>query len=641
MNTSAPLGALFLVLISMAGIQNIREGLTSNLTKVIVIAIVITFVGSIGWAGFFSQGNANAVAKIGSKEITASDVNFEAASQQFLFNQRFPDQQIEDDVLVEISIESLIRKFGILNFIESEGLYLTDSFIFKELSKDEQFNENGKFSKQNFDAYARSNGFIPQDYLNRIKQDLTLEFWKQSITNSSFISKEEVQEVLLLAEQERDITFIKLPVNNFSQVNDFSEEELQGFYEENINNYVTPKKTRLNYIVLSADDLRGSVDISDSDILSDYQIYIEGFDTTERKSVSHIMINIDSNRTRKEAIKILENTKERLLEGEDFKALVLEISEDEGTKESEGSLGITDGTLLPDEFEEALSGMTEDEVYGPIELNSSVHLIKLTNIETPEPTSIEDMREQIKENLTNESASFNYGELLDNASDLVFTMGSIDAISKELNLKSIDSGLFALNEVNDILNFNSILEIIFDTNLENNNLVELVEISNKTAILFERSEFQDEKVIEFNSIKNLITKDYELKLTKERANDFITQALSDLENGGDFKKVALSKNAVLETYKGLKRDSSLLSAEAISNIFSLPRANSGNAYGSSVAVNGDFLIYRLDAVSTSTAQVDSNSEEGFYDYLNEQRALAEYSELFFAVQENSTVTRSN
>ena len=625
----------------MAGIQNIREGLTSNLTKLIVIAIVITFVGSIGWAGFFSQGNANIVAKIGSKEITASDLNFEAASQQFLFNQRFPDQQIQDDVLVEISIESLIRKFGILNFIENEGLYLTDSFIFKELFKDEQFTENGKFSKQNFDAYARSNGFIPQDYLNRIKQDLTLEFWKQSISNSSFVSKEEVQELLLLAEQERDITFIKLPFNNFSQVKDVSEEELQEFYEENINNYITQKKTRLNYIVLSADDLRGSIDISDSDILLDYQIYIDGFDTTERKSVSHIMVNIDSNRTKKEAIEVLEDTKERLLEGEDFKTLVLEISEDEGTKESDGSLGITDGTLLPDEFEEALSGMIEGEVYGPIELNSSVHLIKLTNIETPVPTSIEDMREQIIENLTNESATLKYGELLDNASDLVFTMGSIDAISEELNLQSIDSGLFALNEVNNILNFNSILDIIFDTNVENNNLVELVETSNKTAILFERSEFQDEKVIEFNSIKNLITKDYELNLTKKRANDFITQALLDLENGVDFKKVALSKNAVLETYKGLKRDSSLLSVEAISNIFSLPRANSGNAYGSSVAVNGDFLIYRLDAVSNSTAQVDSNNEEGFYDYLNEQRALAEYNELFFAVQENSTVTRSN
>ena len=143
--------------------QNIREGLTGNLTKLIVIAIVITFVGSIGWAGFFSQGNANTVAKVGSKQITGADLNFEIASQQFLLNQRFPDQQIEDEVLVELSIESLIRKFGILNFLEDNDFSLPDSYVFAELAKDEQFQESGKFSKQSFDAFARSNGFIPQD----------------------------------------------------------------------------------------------------------------------------------------------------------------------------------------------------------------------------------------------------------------------------------------------------------------------------------------------------------------------------------------------------------------------------------------------------------------------------------------------
>ena len=47
----------------MAGMQTIREGLTGNITKLIVVAIIITFVGSIGWAGFFSQGNANIIAK--------------------------------------------------------------------------------------------------------------------------------------------------------------------------------------------------------------------------------------------------------------------------------------------------------------------------------------------------------------------------------------------------------------------------------------------------------------------------------------------------------------------------------------------------------------------------------------------------
>ena len=624
----------------MAGMQNIREGLTGNLTKIIVIAIIITFVGSIGWAGFFSQGNANIIAKIGSKQITSTDLSFEAASQQFLLNQRFPDQQIEDEVLMELSIESLIRKFGILDFIENNDLNLTDSFVFKELAKDEQFQENGRFSKQNFDAYARSNGFIPQDYLNRIKQDLVLEFWKQSLTQSSFLSEEEVLESLVLAEQERDISFIKIPATNFAKEIETSENALLDFYNENIAEYVTKKKTRVNYLSLSLDSLKSSIDIKNSDIEEEYQRYADEFDTTERKSVSHIMLNINSDRTKGDAIKVLEATRSRLSAGEEFAALVVEISEDEGTKDSGGSLGVTDGTLLPAEFEEALSGMNEGEVYGPIELNSSVHLIKLTQKEMPTPKSIEEMRAQIEDSLITESAIDKYGTLLDKSSDLVFSMGSIDAIAEELNLQSIDSGLFSLNEVNEDLNAPPILEIIFDTNLDSN-LIEIIETSNETAILFERSEFQDEKIIEFNSIKERVSRDYQSVVTERIANDFVNKTLVDLNEGQDLNSIASNSDFKLETYKGLKRDSSLLTSQAIASIFNLPRSKVGSTYGSSITKNGDYIIYRLDSVKNKETEMDAETRKGFSDYLTDQRVLSEYSELLFAVQENSEVTRTN
>ena len=624
----------------MAGMQNIREGLTGNFTKLIVVAIVITFVGSIGWAGFFSQGNANIIAKIGSKQITNADLSFEVASQQFLLNQRFPDQQIEDQILMEISIESLVRKFGILNFVEDNDLYLADSFVFKELAKDEQFQENGRFSKQSFDAYARSNGFIPQDYLNRIKQDLTLEFWKQSLIKSSFLSEEEVKQSLILAEQERDVTFMKLPIDRFSKEVESSEETLLDFYNDNISEYISEKKTRVNYIPLSAEGIKTSIDISKSDIEAEYESYFNDFDTTERKSVSHIMINIDSDRPKQEAIELLENTKNRLSEGEDFSTLVIEVSDDEGTKDSGGSLGVTDGTLLPAEFEEALSFMTEGEVYGPIELNSSVHLIKLTKREIPEPKSIESMETQIKENLTVEAALADYSDQLDRASDMVFSMGSLDAIAKELKVKSIDSGLFSLNETNDDLNAPSIIELIFDKNLDNN-IIELLETSDGTAILFERTEFQDEEVIDFNSIKKEVAQDYELMLTKRQANDFVNKALADLDNGQDIDSLASSVSLKLENYKSLKRDSSLLTSEAITDIFNLPRSKVGNIYGSSILGNGDYLIYRLDSVRSNQDTMDPETRKAFSEYLNDQRVLAEYSELLFAVEENSRVIRTN
>ena len=624
----------------MAGMQTIREGLTGNITKLIVVAIIITFVGSIGWAGFFSQGNANIIAKIGSKQITNLDLGFEASSQQFLLNQRFPNQQIEEEVLLEISIESLIRKFGILNFIEDNGLYLPDSFVLQELAKNEQFQENGRFNRQIFDSFARSNGFIPQDYLNRIKQDLTLEFWRQALSKSSFLSEEEVKRSLVLAEQERDISFIRIPLNDFFKDIEVSKDLLLDFYNNNISEYFTERKARVNYITLSAESLKASIEINESDIETEYQIYIDEFDQTERKLVSHIMVNIDSDRTKEEAIEILETTKNRISKGEDFNSLVQEISEDEGTRDSGGSLGVTDGTLLPAEFEEALLSMNEGEVYGPIELNSSVHLIKLTESEIPKPKSLEAMQDQIRENLMSEATLDAYGELLDRSSDLVYSTGSLEAISTELSINSTDSGLFSLSEVSAELNNPPILDIIFDTNLENN-LIELVEISDFSAVLIERTDFQEEKVIEFNSIKDKVTEDYEMMNSKNSANDFVNKTLSDLNEGEEFRNIAKTINSELESYKGLKRDSSLLTSEAIVNIFNLPRSQAGNAYGSSVLKNGDYLIYRLDSVKNNVTEMDPETRKGFVEYLNEEKLLSEYSEVLFAVQENSEVTRTN
>ena len=87
----------------MSGIQSIRNTLTGNITKIIVGAIIITFIGSVGWAGFFSQGTANVVAKVGSQEITNADLSFELSAQQFALSQRFPDQEIEDESLLNLS----------------------------------------------------------------------------------------------------------------------------------------------------------------------------------------------------------------------------------------------------------------------------------------------------------------------------------------------------------------------------------------------------------------------------------------------------------------------------------------------------------------------------------------------------------
>ena len=97
----------------------------------------------------------------------------------------------------------------------------------------------------------------------------------------------------------------------------------------------------------------------------------------------------------------------------------------------------------------------------------------------------------------------------------------------------------------------------------------------------------------------------------------------------------------IETYKNLKRDSALLPIDAINEIFSLPRSNAGNTFGASLAQNGDYLIYRLDAVSKSIDQVDEETLSTVTDFLEQQQSISELSELQVLVQSGLSVQKFN
>ena len=209
-----------------------------------------------------------------------------------------------------------------------------------------------------------------------------------------------------------------------------------------MSDYVNPEQVKVSYIELNPQKLEELIEISPEEINLEYQDYLNEFDSAIRKSVSHIMLNISDSRDLDAAKKEIEVIKSRLTDGDSFESLVLELSEDEGTKNNQGSLGVTDGTLLPPEFEAALLTMDEGEYYGPIELLSSVHLIKLDEIIQPEPETLESKTQNIRENLISAKAEGMYIELLDRISNLTFSAEDIEQIGQEISQNVVAQNIY-------------------------------------------------------------------------------------------------------------------------------------------------------------------------------------------------------
>jgi len=624
----------------MSGIQTIRKGLTGNITKVIVIAIIVTFIGSVGWAGFLSQGNVNVVAKVGSQEITSSDLSFEVSNQQFTLSQRFPDQEIDEEFLFNLSKEVLIGKFAVIDFLDKKDLFLTDEFVFKQLSQEEQFLENGKFDKNRFDSFARSIGFIPTDYLKRVKEDLLMNIWNQSLIQSSFVTKTELESSIKLADQERDISFVRIPSDKFKETITIEEENVVEFYNNNLVDYVSPEQVKISYLEIDSQSLEESVEISEDEISLEYQDYLAEFDSTIRKSVSHIMLNITDSRDLAKAKDEIEDLKLRLADGETFESLVSEFSEDEGTKNIEGSLGITDGTLLPPEFEVALEKMQEGEVSGPIELFSSVHLIKLDELIKPEPESLEERTKTIKDSLVSLRAEEAYINLLDEISEMTFSMENIEEIAEAITREVVSTDFIAEEDLPDAVNLNSIKDYLFKE-FDGTEYPELFETSQLSAVLVESKDYKEESQLSFEEVKTIVENSYLKKETDKLANAFLEDSLNRLKNETSLGEIAASQGQDVETYDKLKRDSSLLPIDVINTIFALPRSQAGKSYGSTILQNGDSLIYRLDMIREGDNSLNEESKEEFKNLLNQQKTIAELSDLQQYLEENISVVRVN
>ena len=624
----------------MAGIQNIRDNLSSPFVKILTAAIIITFALFFGWGTVFSTSDANTVASINGKKIDVYDLDLEMARVQSILNQRFddPNFNVEAEILKSLALNSLIRDSLVLDFLESHDVEVSNLTAYKLLAKNEAFKEEGQFSIQKVDTFARQNGFLPGKYLESIRDDIALNFWRVGLSDSYFITSNELNHNIKLANQTRDITFLKLDKSEMEEDLEAAKENVLDFYNQNPSLFKTEEKAKIRFIQISLEDLGNIESISKEDVEQEYQAYLETFDSTIRRYASHLMINITIERHKQDAISLANDLRKKLESGENFESLIKEYSEDEGTKNSDGFLGVSDGSAFSPEFELALEGLEKGEVSQPIVLESSVHLLKLTDIQKPTPEKYNLIQEKLKENLIEQIAYQEFTDLLELAADLTFSLDNLELLSEELKLEIKTKDFFSRTEAEGIFKESILLDAIFnDSTIKKGNLSELIEIDDQNAIILEVTNFQEQETKDFEVVEEEAKTKLIDELSRERLESLQSKILGLLEQGSSLDDVSKENKIKVQTYKSVTRDSSLFTRNVLLEIFNEPRSNLGKFYSSVSFANGDILIFRLDGVQDSSQEFVGEQKESLKNFFLAERSESELADLRINMQEVASV----
>src|SRR5215211_3973090 len=143
----------------------------------------------------------------------------------------------------------------------------------------------------------------------------------------------------------------------------------------------------------------GDAEPSDEEIQNYYEQNKEAqFTTPAQRCVRHILFNKDQKHKAKEV-------EHQLEDGGDFAKLAKENCQDPGSAANGGDLGcLGRGETVP-EFEQAAFGAKQSKIVGPVKTEFGYHIIEVTDIKPEQTRSLQEVRSQIKSQLSTDEQS--------------------------------------------------------------------------------------------------------------------------------------------------------------------------------------------------------------------------------------------
>ena len=405
-------------------LQKMRDG-AQGLGAKIIVGIICFVLVVFGFGAFnFLAENEPRAASVNDDEITVRELEIETQRQKRNLQSRMGDEVspelIDNLVSQQTVLDSLINRTLLRQTAVDLSLVgLAESFR-KELIDNPNFQVDGVFNQSIYRSTLQNLGYSPQSFQSAMETDAQLSQLVEVYQDTAFTTGREIRDAAAMLNQTRDVAYMIIDVAMFEDRVEVSETEIVDFYEMHTDQFVTEESFDLAYVEFSDHDRRGEIDISVEDVRSAYESAKAASESNDRRRASHILLEVNENRSLVVALEEMSNIRSRVIGGEDFSTLAKELSEDPGSGSAGGDLGVAGRGAFVSDFEDVLWSLATGDVSLPFQTEFGVHLVKLVEIEAVEFPSFDDEQSAMRETLLTERAGRLFEERLAAVDKLAF-----------------------------------------------------------------------------------------------------------------------------------------------------------------------------------------------------------------------------
>lgn len=643
-------------------LRSIRDNIKGRAAKAVLAIMIIPFV-FFGIGSLVDSGGSGNVLEINGEEVDqpAYLLEMQIVRNELItrMGENIDYTQLTEANLAPLALDRLTRRTLISQTIDSMDMSVPGTMVDGIITSTPNFQVDGQFSNELLNQFLANQRINLSMLKSRVASDVQERQLAAGVALSNFSMPFYTDLMMDIFNETREISWVKLPLVDVTNGIEVSDAEIENYYQANLDNYKSELQVSLEYIELRRENLYEPV--SDEQVEAEYRLQQEQFQSTENRRVAHILLEVSDDQNKAEALEKLATISTRLAAGEDFASLASEFSQDGGSAADGGELGYAqqDGTY-PKPFEDAIFSLALNEISEAVETDAGLHLIKVTEIDSVEIESIDELRRTITEQLQIRSAQARYVGMIEQAADIAFNAADLTEPAKilELEVKSTapigrsgpsasalsdSSTNFALLSDKRILAAAFSDEVIADaTNSD------VIELSPEHALIIRAKEVFEPRQYSLDEVKA----DISPLVVREKAADklaLLEQSIKSGVSGGDgqadAEKLSLTDAAQKAGYSAssqtFSRRSTEVDREFLLSAFEAPRSSIEAGSLQSISNKaGDIYLYQLLNVDVDNTASNDDVKKLFNQQLQGMAGQQDIATFFESVESKAEIERS-
>lgn len=612
-------------------LSRIRENLSSWVVGllIVLVAIPLIFMG----LGDYQTPSNSYVLKINDQTITNSKIEQEVYQYKQALSKNYGGSIppiYTDKFIKKITIEYIIRTTLIDQMSRDFGLVFHNQSILANLYNTNAFRDNGVFSKDLYKSQLFRLNVTPEIYESYVYQKGISDQMKQSITDTSFLTKNEIIDLASNRFQERVINYKILSKSKIMSNLVISNEDLLDYYTSNKKDFRDPEHATFKFIEISKERISDTIDIPNSQIKDEYDNRLKDgmYSGTNKFHISHISVQ-----KKDDASSMHKEIYAALLNGKSFEQVTEDYDVSEESKSNRGFMGEYAVEDLPTPFKSVIYNLDIGKISEPFEYQNKFHIVSVKSITQGKVTKFESVKEDIRRELLIDITAKKFFSKIDEVNEIVYAGDNgIVYLSDLLKMRVDTSPRISKDSGSGVFQFNHVRNDLFkDDILFNSKLSQPIFVDDDKFLVAEVDKYVEERQMSFEESKSIIEK---LVLDTKTSEILIStsEELRDNLNAG-----ILEIDSSFETFNG-STDSEALK-ENLKNIFF--NSNPTLGFQFKTLPSGDSIIFNIQSINKISK---INEDENYIDFVNFSKntySESDFDRVFKIFKNNSNIEVDN